>query len=97
MIMKKPPGRCARLLKYTAGRFEPGGEFLKMPVLIIWGSADRSTPVQDAYQLKNKIPGSVLEVIDNCGHNPHLTQPAELCRMTDAFLKSATPLADPRD
>lgn len=60
--------------------------FLKKPVLIIWGSADRSTPVQDAHQLKHKITGSLLEVIDNCGHNPHLTHPAELCRMVDAFL-----------
>ncbi len=60
--------------------------FLKMPVLIIWGSADRSTPVQDAHQLKYKIPGAILELIDNCGHNPHLTHPAELCRIASSFL-----------
>lgn len=64
--------------------------FLKMPVLIIWGSADRSTPVQDAHQLKYKIPGAILEIIDNCGHNPHLTHPAELCRMASSFLEART-------
>lgn len=41
---------------------------LKMPVLIVWGRNDQLTPVSLAYTFHEKIPQSVLEIYDGCGH-----------------------------
>jgi len=41
---------------------------LKMPVLIVWGRNDQLTPVALAYTFHEKIPQSVLEIYDGCGH-----------------------------
>jgi len=59
--------------------------FLKLPVLVAWGADDKSTPFRDGRELKQRISGAMLEVIEHCGHNPHLTHPAELARMADSF------------
>jgi len=41
---------------------------LRMPVLIVWGSADRMFPVTQAEKMHRLIPQSQLDVIDGCGH-----------------------------
>lgn len=44
-------------------------------VLLIWGNKDDSTPISDAYKMKNLIPNSELEIIEDAGHFPFLDQP----------------------
>ena len=61
-------------------------DFIKIPVLIIWGRDDSSTPLEDAFILEKKIPGAKLKIIDGCGHNPHVTHPRELAGAIDSFL-----------
>ena len=41
---------------------------LKMPVLIVWGSEDRITPLSHGEKMHRLIPQSQLSVIPGCGH-----------------------------
>jgi pimeloyl-ACP methyl ester carboxylesterase len=41
---------------------------LKMPVLIVWGSADRCIPLAEGEQMHELVPKSKLDVIPGCGH-----------------------------
>ncbi|MBU1167831.1 alpha/beta hydrolase [Patescibacteria group bacterium] len=51
---------------------------IKVPTLIIWGTKDRMTPVNDAYVMNDGISGSVLEVIEGGGHGLHKEMPKRL-------------------
>jgi len=42
--------------------------FIKIPTVIIWGDKDKSTPVEDAYFMKQKIKDSKLVIIPGAGH-----------------------------
>jgi pimeloyl-ACP methyl ester carboxylesterase len=42
------------------------------PTLILWGRDDKIIPLNFAERLHKEIAGSQLEIIDNCGHMPHL-------------------------
>src|SRR6266705_772755 len=42
------------------------------PTLILWGREDRLIPLSLAERFHNEIAGSRLEIIDNCGHMPHV-------------------------
>jgi pimeloyl-ACP methyl ester carboxylesterase len=41
---------------------------LKMPVLLVWGSLDRVTPLSDGDIMHRLIPQSQLDVFAGCGH-----------------------------
>jgi pimeloyl-ACP methyl ester carboxylesterase len=41
---------------------------LKMPVLLVWGSLDHITPLDQAQTMHKLIPQSELDVFDGCGH-----------------------------
>jgi pimeloyl-ACP methyl ester carboxylesterase len=45
------------------------------PTLIIWGSDDRMIQPASAYTLRDSIKGSLLEVVQGAGHEPHYTKP----------------------
>ena len=45
------------------------------PTLILWGRDDKIIPLNFAERLHKEIAGSRLEVIDNCGHMPHVECP----------------------
>ncbi len=53
--------------------------------LLIWGRDDTATPVQDAEQMKERIPGAVLHIIDGAGHFPFIDQPFEFRRILADF------------
>jgi pimeloyl-ACP methyl ester carboxylesterase len=42
------------------------------PTLIVWGREDRLIPLNFAQRFHKEITGSRLEVIDDCGHMPHV-------------------------
>jgi pimeloyl-ACP methyl ester carboxylesterase len=52
-----------------------------IPTLVVWGSEDRIVPVECAEIYHKAIRGSRLEVLDRCGHFPHLERPEELSRV----------------
>ncbi|KAK1312475.1 hypothetical protein QJS10_CPA07g01361 [Acorus calamus] len=59
---------------------------ISCPVLIITGDNDRIIPTWNAKSLSSVIPGSILEVIQNCGHLPHEEKVEEFSSVVDKFL-----------
>ena len=57
-----------------------------LPTLIVWGREDRIVPVEAGELYRRAIAGARLEVIDCCGHFPHLEKPAEFMRVVAPFL-----------
>ena len=41
---------------------------LKMPVLIVWGDADRITPLSEGQKMHQLVPQSEMHVVSGCGH-----------------------------
>lgn len=62
---------------------------LAMPVLVVAGGADQTTPPEMSEQLAAEIEGSELAVIDNCGHCPQLERPQALLAAVAPFLGRA--------
>jgi pimeloyl-ACP methyl ester carboxylesterase len=57
------------------------------PTLIVWGREDRLIPLNFAERFHKEITGSRLEVIDNCGHMPHVECPKEFVTAVLEFLR----------
>jgi len=48
---------------------------VSVPTVLIWGEKDDTTPLKDAFTIKDKISGAVLEAIPGVKHNPHTVSP----------------------
>jgi abhydrolase domain-containing protein 14 len=48
---------------------------IRVPCLILWGSKDAVSPLDDARLLHKKISGAELRIFDNAGHPCYLDQP----------------------
>ena len=59
---------------------------LSLPVLLLWGRHDRIVPISQGERLLNAIPGSRLEVIEECGHNPQEEKPDQTFAIIDNFI-----------
>jgi pimeloyl-ACP methyl ester carboxylesterase len=57
-----------------------------LPTLIVWGRDDRVVPVECGELYRKAIAGSNLEIIEHCGHFPHLEKPADFARAIARFL-----------
>lgn len=44
---------------------------IDVPVQLIWGRGDKSTPLADAHKFEQSLPNAQLEIIDGAGHSPH--------------------------
>ena len=60
---------------------------LKMPVLIVWGSEDRLTPLRHGEKIHQLVPQSQLDVIQGCGHLAPEQCTAEIGPKVVGFLK----------
>ncbi len=49
--------------------------FLKVSTVLIWGDKDKSTPLDQAYFINNRINNSTLYVIPGADHSPHIKIP----------------------
>ncbi len=58
---------------------------LKMPVLIVWGSLDQITPLDQAQTMHRLVPQSELDVFDGCGHLAPLQCAAQIGPKVVAF------------
>ncbi len=70
-----------------AGRL--GG--VPVPVLVVWGAADRIVPVEHARAFAAALPHALVEILDDAGHLPQLESPDRLVALVTAF--AATPAA----
>lgn len=50
---------------------------IRAPTLLIWGEADKRSPIRVAYQLRDAIPGSKLKIIPRAGHVSNLEDPVQ--------------------
>jgi pyruvate dehydrogenase E2 component (dihydrolipoamide acetyltransferase) len=48
-----------------------------VPVTVVWGSADRIIPAEQASSAAATAPGAAVRVIDGAGHMPHMERPTE--------------------
>jgi pimeloyl-ACP methyl ester carboxylesterase len=60
---------------------------LKMPVLIVWGDADRIFPLSQGERMHRLVPRSQLEVIPGCGHLAPVQCTAQIGPKIVAFVK----------
>lgn len=61
---------------------------IELPILIIWGENDKTTPLADGKILNSHIKNSKLVVIPHCDHFPHLEYPDEVAKIITEFLKA---------
>ena len=47
-----------------------------VPLMTVWGAEDRIIPVQHAEDVRRELPGSIVEVIPECGHWPQMEKPS---------------------
>jgi pimeloyl-ACP methyl ester carboxylesterase len=59
---------------------------IDVPTLLLWGANDRMFPVEYAFAYRQLIPGAQAVVIPECGHVPHLEQPAAFVRELAGFI-----------
>jgi pimeloyl-ACP methyl ester carboxylesterase len=91
MMLGTSPKGAAAALRGRAERPDYAESLSRtaVPVLIVVGSEDEYTPVEDARLMHKLIPHSTLVVIDGTGHMPNLERPAEfdaaLCAFLDAI------------
>ena len=51
---------------------------VRVPVLVVWGAADRIYPPEHGEAFAKAIPGARLVVLDEAGHLPQLEAPSAL-------------------
>ena len=81
---------------------DPGGQMVNatdrlylaaaMPTMIVWGENDGIIPVEHAHAAHDAIPHSRLEILEGCGHFPHVQEPAHLVEVIRDFVKTTEPL-----
>ncbi len=59
------------------------------PTLVIWGRADRLTPLDTGERIHTAIPHSQMVILEKAGHAPHREQPAEFSAVVEKFLSGA--------
>lgn len=63
---------------------------VRAPTLIMHGTADAVTPIENARLLASRIPDARTRWFDGCGHLFFHERPAEAARVIDEFLRAAT-------
>lgn len=61
---------------------------IKIPTLILWGEKDKSTPIKDAYFLKQKITNSNLKVFPEENHQLSYHQPQNIALKIDRWFET---------
>lgn len=59
---------------------------IALPVLLIWGDQDTSTPVEDAKKMAENIPDSGLVIYEGAGHFSYLEQPDRTLTILKTFI-----------
>lgn len=59
---------------------------IEVPVLLIWGDQDASTPLSDAQLMASLIPDAGLVVYDGVGHFSYVEQPSRTIAIINSFV-----------
>jgi pimeloyl-ACP methyl ester carboxylesterase len=86
---------------------DPGGQTVSaldriylasgLPTLIIWGDRDPIIPIEHAHAAQAAIHGSRLEIMEGCGHFPHVEEPARFVAILEEFIAATEPAATHAD
>lgn len=71
------------------------GAFERIPLLMLWGTADRTIPISHGYAALERHPTAELVALEGVGHVPHITQPAFVAQRIVEFLADTPRLASP--
>jgi pimeloyl-ACP methyl ester carboxylesterase len=63
-----------------------------LPLLVVWGRRDAVIPVAHGTALAEAVEGARLEVFEQSGHFPHLTEPHRLSALLADWL-ATTPVS----
>jgi pimeloyl-ACP methyl ester carboxylesterase len=79
MMLTTSPEGAAAALRGRAERpdYRPTLRGLQVPALVVVGSDDEFTPINNAELIYDHIRGATLAVIDGAGHMPNLERPTE--------------------
>jgi len=58
-----------------------------LPLFVVWGRKDAIIPVAHGESLAATVPGTTLEVFEQSGHFPHLTEPTRLADVLSRWLR----------
>jgi pimeloyl-ACP methyl ester carboxylesterase len=63
----------------------------EIPSLIVWGRRDPLIPVAHAANAHEAMPGSRLEIFENCGHFPQVQEPVRFASVLAQFMDETEP------
>lgn len=77
---KASPNMKRTLVNLISADLTPVLKSIESPTLIVWGKKDKTTPLSDAFLMKEKIKNSKLEIIEGASHSPFFSHPKETAR-----------------
>lgn len=63
---------------------------VKAPTLVLWGDSDKLFPKDYIEPWKNAIPGAKAEIIEQCGHLPHVEKAQVTAQKIMSFVDGAS-------
>jgi pimeloyl-ACP methyl ester carboxylesterase len=60
---------------------------IQQEILLIWGKADRSTPLEQAKRMDKLLPSSALVILEDAGHYAFIDKPAQFASIVKAYLE----------
>jgi pimeloyl-ACP methyl ester carboxylesterase len=90
-VLADPPRAQVDLLRDLALRGACPAPAPEVPLLVLWGEADRlpGTGRARALRVQRSAPGAKLVFIPSAGHCPQMERPAEFVRALETFVASA--------
>lgn len=90
-------------LRTLRGVIDPGGQTVSaldriylaggLPTMIVWGDEDPIIPIEHGQAAHTTIEGSRFEVLEGCGHFPHVEDPARFTELLRDFIATTEPAA----
>jgi pimeloyl-ACP methyl ester carboxylesterase len=74
----------------TVSALERLPALVDIPTLLVWGARDPMIPVAHGITAQRLLPGSRLEVFDQAGHAPHLSDPLRFATLLQEFVSAAS-------
>ncbi|MEV6243703.1 alpha/beta hydrolase [Lentzea sp. NPDC051838] len=91
MMHNAPPQGAAAALRGRANRRDHTETLgmITVPTLVVVGSDDEYTPVEDAEYMHERVPGSTLKVVDGAAHMPNLERVEVFNKAVEELLAQA--------
>lgn len=98
LVQAAPPGAVAWAQRAMAGRLDSFDTLraLKVPVLVIVGEEDETSPLADAEAMTRAVPDGRLAVIEKAGHLSAVEQPEAFNRAVAGFIDELAGGSPPR-